>query len=156
MKLRKAVIGDLKEIQKLNLMLFEKEKGEYDNFLDLNWTFGEKGTGSFKKHLTNDDFCVFIVENSGEIIGYLAGGISKAESYRIIPWKIAELNNMFVLKEYRRRGVGKMLNDAFVYWCKDKGFKMLKVQASANNKQAINFYRKNGYKDYTLVLESFL
>ena len=37
--IRKAQIGDLEIVQTLNLKLFEKEYKEYDNLLDLKWTF---------------------------------------------------------------------------------------------------------------------
>lgn len=48
MEIRKATIRDLKRIQDLNFLLFEKEKKEYDKFLNMDWTFGEKGTKCFK------------------------------------------------------------------------------------------------------------
>ncbi len=47
-----------------------------------------------------------------------------------------------------------MLYDAFVEWCKNKNVKILSVSASAENKQAIGFYHKNGFEDYSLVLEN--
>ena len=145
-------MGDLKRIQELNLLLFKKEKKEYDKLLNLSWTFGEKGEEYFKKCLIKKSFCAFVVEDDDEIVGYLAGGICKVESYRNVP-KSAELDNMFVLEEYRGKGTGGMLYSAFVKWCKGKKVKMLRVAASAENKQAIGFYRKKGFEDYTLVLE---
>lgn len=152
MKIRKATINDLKRIQELNFLLFEKEKKEYDKFLNLDWTFGEVGTKCFKKHLTGKDSCAFVAEDNGEIIGYLAGGEIKAEDYRNIS-KIAELDYMFVLKEYRRRGVGGMLHDVFVEWCEERKIKVLRVEASAGNKQAIGFYKRRGFEDCSLILE---
>ena len=152
MKIRKATIGDLKKIQELNLLLFEKEKEDYDKLLNLDWTFGEEGTMCFKKHLAEKDSCAFVAEDAGEIVGYLAGSESKVESYRDAP-KVVELDNMFILEEYRARGVGGMLYDVFVEWSKERRAKMLKVEASAGNKEAIGFYRKKGFEDYTLVLE---
>jgi hypothetical protein len=154
-KIRKATIKDLKEVQKLNLLLFQKEYKEYDKFLNLNWTFGERGTKAFKKVLTNKDRCTFVAEYNGKIIGYLAGGISTPEFYRNLP-KVAELYNTLILEKYRNKKIGTKLYSEFVKWCKNKKFKIIKVQASAPNKKAINFYRKNGFKDYTLILENYL
>ena len=152
MEVRKAVVGDLGRIQELNLMLFEKEYEEYDKFLDLDWSFGEAGTRSFKKHLTEDSSCAFVLEDGGKIIGYLVGKEGKAENYRITP-KMAELDNMFVLEEYRGKGVGKRLYEAFIGWCKERGAKMIRVEVSAGNKEGAEFYRKMGLGDYELVLE---
>jgi diamine N-acetyltransferase len=152
MEVRRAVIRDLKRIQELNLMLFKKEKKEYDELLNLDWTFGKVGTRCFRKHLTKKDSCAFVVEEDGTIIGYLAGGIGEIENYRNA-LKSAELDSMFVLEEYRERGVGKMLYESFVKWCKREDVKLLRVEASAGNKEAIGFYRRMGFKDYSLILE---
>jgi len=139
MKIRKAEIRDLKRIQELNLLLFGKEHKEYDELLNLNWTFSEAGEKAFRKHLIKEDSCAFVVEDSNVIVGYLVGSVCKLEEYRNAP-KSAELDNMFVLGEYRGNGAGKMLCDAFVEWCKNKNIKILSVSASAGNKQAIGFY----------------
>lgn len=152
MEIREAVVGDLKRIQELNLMLFEKEKREFDELLDLNWTFGEEGASHFEDAIGKDTACAFVVEDDGRIVGYLVGGICKVESYRNA-LKSAELDNMFVLEECRGKGVGGMLYDSFVQWCKEKDVKMLRVNASAGNEGAIGFYRKVGFEDYSLTLE---
>ena len=152
MEIRKAVIGDLKRIQELNLMLFEKEYREYDEMLNLDWTFGEEGSSHFRDAISKDDACAFVVEDGGKIVGYLVGGEIEGESYRILP-KMAELDNMLVLEEYRGKRVGGMLYDAFVGWCKGRGVKRLRVEASAGNEGAIGFYRKKGFEDCSLVLE---
>jgi len=78
--------------------------------LDLDWTFGKKGTEYFKECLAKENSCAFVVEDKKQVVGYLCGGISKAESYRNAP-KVAELDNMFVLGEYRgKKGMLKLLN----------------------------------------------
>ena len=155
MKIRKAMIGDLKEIQELNLMLFEKEHKEYDKLLDLNWTFGNEGTSHFKDAIKKEDSCAFVVEEDAKIIGYLVGSEVEGESYRQLP-KMAEIDNMLVLSEWREKGAGRILYDAFVKWCKERGVRRTRVEATAQNKDAIKFYRKMGMKDYTLVLEGEL
>jgi diamine N-acetyltransferase len=151
-KIRKATIADLKDIQSLNLLLFKKEKKEYDKLLDLNWTFGEVGTNYFTNKITKTECCVLVAISKNKIIGYVCGGITKAEAYRKLPIT-AELDNMFVLEEYRSKGVGSMLYSEFMKWCKVNKVKKVRVQASAQNSLAIKFYKKNGFKEYTLILE---
>ncbi|MCK9379109.1 MAG: GNAT family N-acetyltransferase [Candidatus Moranbacteria bacterium] len=63
---------------------------------------------------------------------------------------------MFVLDKHRGMGVGSKLYQAFVNWSKSKGVKRLRVGASAQNVVGINFYRKNGFADYDLILETNL
>jgi GNAT superfamily N-acetyltransferase len=152
MDIRPATIKDLKAIQELNLLLFKKEHREYDKLLDLNWTFGEVGTKYFKELIEEEDSCVFVAEDDGKIIGYLAGSETEAEDYRKLP-KVAELDNMLVLKENRGSGIGRKLYDAFIEWCKSRDVKIVRIQATAQNKDAIEYYHKMGLKDYTLILE---
>lgn len=67
--------------------------------------------------------------------------------------KVAELENTLVLEAYRGKGIGKQLFDGFVEWCKEQDVGKIKVEASAQNEGAINFYHKRGFKDYALVME---
>ena len=148
-----ATLENLKDVQKLNLLLFEKEYDEYDKLLNLNWTFGEKGTKYFKDKISKDDGCVLIAEVDNKIIGYSAGGLTKGENYRNLPL-VAEVENIFILEDYRNIGVGTQLYQKFIEWCKSKNVKSVRVAASVQNKQAISFYQEKGFKDYTLILES--
>ena len=150
--IRKATIDDLQKIQELNLKLFEKEYKEYDPLLNLNWTFGKEGTEYFKNRILKEDGCVLVALVDNEIVGYLCGGIREAEKYRNLPI-VAELENMFVLEKFRSKGIGTQLVNECVKWCKAKNVGKIRVEASAPNKKAIKFYRSNGFKDYTLVLE---
>jgi len=152
-KIRRATIKDLKQIQELNLALFKKEVKDYDPTLDLNWTFSKAGTKYFKGRIEDIAFGgIWVAFVGEEMIAYLSGGITKAESYRKLP-RMAELENTFVEKEYRSKGIGKKLYKEFVAWCKRHDVKKLRVVASAQNKQAIRFYRKSGFKNYDLILE---
>ena len=152
MEVRKATIKDLKEIQALCQKLFEKEHEEYDKLLDLDWTFGEKGEKYFKDSMTKSNSCVFVAVEADSIIGYLAGEIVKGEEYRKLP-KMAEVGSLFVLDEYRSKGVGKELYDEFVKWAKGNDVKRVKVEASPGNEKGINYYEKMGFEGITLVLE---
>ena len=148
--IRKANIVDLKTIQTLNLKLFEKENKEFDESLDVKWTFSEEGTKYFLDRITRG-FAI-IAESNNAPVGYLVGGEAESPSYRTIE-KIAEIDNMFVLEEFRQKGIGKKLFDAFLEWCRKNGYQKLKVEASAKNKGAIGFYKKLGFSDYTVSLE---
>lgn len=150
--IRNATIDDLQKVQELNLKLFEKEYEEYDSLLNLNWTFGKEGTKYYKDRILKDDGCVFIAIVENEIIGYLCGGIKKAEEYRKISI-VAELENTLVLEQFRSKGIGRQLFDEFIKWCKVKKIGKVRVEASAQNEGAIKFYRANNFKDYTLILE---
>ncbi len=153
--IRNATLNDLQKVQELNLKLFEKEHKEYDSLLNMDWTFGGAGTKYYQDRISEDDGCVLVAIIDDRIVGYLCGGLTEAEKYRHLPI-VAELENTFVLDEFRSKWIGKQLYTTFVDWCKSKNVGKLRVEASAQNEWAIKFYRKNNFKDYTLVLETEL
>jgi len=152
MEVKKAEREDLGDIQALSLGLFKREIRLYDKSLNPEWTYGE-GREYFKKSLTHRSACALKCIDDGVIVGYLVGWlIRKKMPYRTLKQQ-AELENMFVMRNYRSKGVGKMLVDEFKRWAKEKGVDNIKVTASGANKRAIEFYRKCGFKDYELTLE---
>lgn len=152
MNIRKATINDLETIQDLNLMLFKKEQKEYDEKLNINWTFSEIGTNYYKAKINDSKSIALVAEEKDKIVGYLVGGLCKTYNYRNITL-MSELENMFILDDYRSKGIGSELIQKFITWSKEQGAERAHVEASAQNDQAISCYRKNGFEDYTLDLE---
>jgi ribosomal protein S18 acetylase RimI-like enzyme len=150
--IKKANINNLKDIQNLNLMLFEKEYKEFDNTLDCKWSKSKESKKYFTKRITDNDGCAYVAYDDDKLVGYLVGGLSEMSSYRT-PTKFAELENMFILNEHRGHGIGTELYNKFLKWCKSKKIKKIRVIASAQNMNTIKFYKKNGFFEYDLILE---
>jgi len=70
--------------------------------------------------------------------------------------KYAEIENMFIEKKYRRKGLGAALVKNFINWCKKNKVDYISVSVSAKNEFGLKFYKKSGFKDYTLTLEKKL
>jgi len=151
-KIQKATINNLKDIQELNLALFKKEYGEFDNTLNCNWPFSKKGEEYFKNKITERGSCAFVAIKGNIIVGYLVGGLQRGEAYRTV-LNFAELENMFVLEKYRGLGIGTKLTQAFIKWCKFKKVKRIKVTVTTQNTEAINFYKRNNFSEYSITLE---
>ena len=83
---------------------------------------------------------IYIVLDKEKVIGYLAGSINIQESY--VTKSLAEIDNMFVLQQYRKYVIGAKLINAFKDYCSQNKIEELKVTASAKNKNAIGFYKK--------------
>ena len=157
MKIRKATIKDLKDLQILNLELFRKEHKEYDSLLDLDWPLGRKGTKYFQDKISKNSNCVLVAIANNKIVGYMCGGLMEAGTYGRSPSVItAELENTFVLEEFRSNGIGKELYNKFIEWCKSKNVSKVMVYADSHNDLAIKFYKNNSFKDYSLLLEADL
>lgn len=93
---------------------------------------------------------VIVATLEEKIIGYLAGSINEKGSYEEIHY--GEINNMFIQENYRLYGIGKKLINTFKDYCRNNNISNLKVVASSKNKNAIDFYRKNGFDDFNLTL----
>ena len=146
--IRKAILEDVSYIQNLNNELFKLEKENYDTTLVLNWALTEEGKDYFEDLIKNQYVIVATLED--KIIGYLAGSINEKGSYEEIQY--GEINNMFIKEDYRLYGIGKKLINNFKNYCRNNNISNLKVVASSKNKNAIEFYRKNGFDDFNLTL----
>ena len=146
--IRKANINDLIHIQNLNNSLFDLEYNNYDSTLKLGWPFEKDGEEYFIDKIKNN--LIFVADINGKIVGYLAGNILEEISYSVETF--AELDNMCIDTNYRGYGIGSKLIDEFKNYCRNIGIENIKVTAYSENKQAINFYMKNGFQDYNTTL----
>jgi len=149
--IRKAKTRDLEGVLRLNLELFKKEYREFDKSLDLNWTY-KRGKKYFRDRIVKKDGFVEVIENKGEIIGYLCGGITRGLFYRKKS-KYAEMEDMLIEKKFRSKGLGTKLTRDFINWCKNNKVNYISATASVENKSAINFYKNLGFEEYNLTLE---
>ena len=153
--IRKAKQSDLKEIIRLNYDLFKKEYKDFDKTLNMGWTH-KAGKKIFKEKISDSkNSFLEVIEYKGKIIGYLCGSLDIIADYRNKK-KYGTLDNMFIEKRFRGSGLGTKITQNFVNWCKNKKVSIISVTASSKNKPTIEFYRKNGFADYDLVLEKRL
>jgi ribosomal protein S18 acetylase RimI-like enzyme len=146
--IRKATLEDLSTIQELNNFLFKLEKEKYDPTLVNDWPLSEEGKEYFLDLINNHYVIVALLDNN--IVGYLAGSIEEKCSY--VEVQFGEINNMLVKDEYRGYGIGKSLIDNFKEYCRIKDILNIKVVSSYKNKNAIEFYRKNGFEEFDITL----
>ena len=147
--IRNATINDLLNIQKLNKILFELEYNNFDSTLDINWSMSNEGKNYFENAINNNVVLVAILDD--KIVGYLVGSLNTEYSYNKNIQ--AELDNMCILEEYRKLGIGKQLFLEFKKICKKNNISELKVIASYDNLNAIKFYKNNGFAPSELILK---
>lgn len=146
--LEKATSKDLEYIQKLNRKLFVREFEKYNKLLNIEWTFGEKGTKYFKELIQNN--FVYVAKINNNIIGYLAGSVNNVNE--CFTEKFAEIENMYIENQYRRLKIGSKLIIKFKEWCKENKIEYIKVSVWSQNIEAINFYQNNNFIDYEKTL----
>lgn len=151
-EIKRADISNLKDIQELNHQLFELEFNNFDPSLKVGWTFEKEGKDYFTDMLNNEIVYIALTEN--KIVGYLAGSVNIQNSY--VTKSLAEVDNMFILENYRKYGIGSKLMNEFKQYCIKNSIEELKVTASAKNSNAIKFYKKNGFNEFEITLKQDL
>ena len=86
------------------------------------------------------DGILYVAEDKGKIIGSI--GIKQQKK------EIARLEKMYVDKRYRRRGIGKKLYKKVESFAKKQGYRQIILSTTPQMKDAISFYRKNGFEFY--------
>ncbi|MFH1601525.1 MAG: GNAT family N-acetyltransferase [Candidatus Shapirobacteria bacterium] len=151
-KIKKARTKDWKVIQKLNNQVYLNDK-KNDDDLDLTQPFTEKGIKYYKDLAEGKYGHCLIAFLDNKPVGYIALA-KKSFSYR--KSKYVEVENMGVDPEYRSKGIGKKLMDAGSKWAKSTGAAKMWVVAYWGNKEAIKFYKKNGFYESGLELDKKL
>ncbi len=148
---RKAAINDLKIIQDLNHKLFLWDYDRDPN-LKTEWPYQEAGENYFKRRITGEHGVCFVAEQDGRIVGYVAGSVKK-EIDKPDTILRSELENIYIEDDSRNKGIGKLLTQELIEWCKANGAENIIVSAYYHNKDAISFYENSGFKPYTITLE---
>jgi GNAT superfamily N-acetyltransferase len=102
-----------------------------------------------------------IVAKIGEkTIGFLEFLFSKKEPYGINyddeKEKYCWVNNMYVKKELRGLGIGKLFFKELKKICKDKKIKRIMLDVFEVNENGKKFYKKTGFKQETHIMEEKL
>lgn len=148
-KIRQAVINDLTTIQTLNNKLFELEYANFDDTLKVDWPLGKIGTEYFTAIIENEAAIVAQIDDA--IVGYLAGSFNNDVSYLNINY--AEIDTFYIEPDYQSGGIGTMLINQFKDLCRSRGFKKLRLTASAKNSQARRFYAKKGFVEHEVIYQ---
>lgn len=147
--IRQARIDEIETIQNLNQEVFI-DNYKYDEDLIMDWTTSEKGKNYFSKLLTDSKYMCLIAEDDDKPVEYIACGV-KDFGYR--KSKYLEIQNMGTIPEYRSKGIGKRLIEKAKEWAKNNGYQKMFVSSYFHNSGAIEFYKRNGFKETDVSLE---
>ena len=146
MKIRKANKKDIKQILELNLQLFD-----YHAKIDKYYKTGKESNNEFAKHLrkiiSKRSFRIIVAEENKKLCGFLVGHIGKPKGYAK-PKKIGMLSTAFVCKECRRSGIGKLMFEDFLGWCRKKKVKNIELSVDSRNEIGNGAWKKFGFKDF--------
>ncbi len=101
----------------------------------------------------NNGKCYLAIENN-KVIGLIMGYVRKYDEYDYLDYKCprcGEISELIVSKIARSKGIGQELIQKIEKYFKSIGCEYINVDVFAYNKNAINFYEKNGYHTRGLI-----
>lgn len=133
MIIRNAITEDYEKLMKLyNLFVGSDRYSKHNN-------------DAFLRVLKNPNNFLFVAEENGLLIGFASFSIRDVIRY---PKKIAELDELFVLENFRKSGVGKQL----IIKAEEKARKLdcyrMFIESHYDHKTAHQFYEALGYTNY--------
>lgn len=135
MKIRKATKKDLKDYRRM------RKEGliDYQRLTKDKLSLSEKQIEKeFEDIFSNKNRIMFVAEDKEGIKAYIFGMLMKNSS--------AYIDDIFVEKSSRKKGIGKKLMSKFKKWSKFKKAKKIRLGVRANNQKAINLYKKIGFE----------
>ena len=155
-KIRKALLKDLEIIYNLNVDLAKHEL-RFDPIRKRPQKRKRyhHGYNKLREKLKKRDCQFLIAEDLGEPIGFIEGCIKKSPSFYKYPRR-GEIGPTFVKKEYRKKSIGRKLVKEMLSWFKSKNIKWIQLTTHAKNINSINFWKKIGFKEYSIWMNLLL
>ena len=100
----------------------------------------KKNSEKFLKIINNPNIDLYVVEDSGRLVGYMDCGAP----YRPYKEFKQEIGLLYLLKEYQRKGIGKELFNLATNRIKENGYNEFFVCCNKYNLNAQEFYKKMG------------
>ena len=138
MGIRKATQNDLLEYVKLR----KEDILEYSKIVNEKVTSDdEKLKKEFNGLMNSKDNIIIVAEDENNLIGYLNGSLLNN-----IWQESGYIDDLFVTREFKRKGIGTQLIKKFIEYLKVKKIKKCKLGVDIKNINAISLYNKLGFK----------
>lgn len=112
------------------------------------WRITERGKRLLKretrKDLSNGAIRVLLAEAGGEVVGFAQGEVASRSDYS--PRTVGHISLLFVVKRFRRRGIGRHLMKELHKFYRSKKARHLTVRYIVGNKEAEGFWTQLGFE----------
>ena len=145
--IREAVIEDCERIRPLQKEIADLHYNGRPDLFKKEARYFTKET--FAERLNDKKHTVYIAETEdGKVVGYAFAWIISCRNHSTyIDFDCFYIDDICVLKEYQRNGIGKRLFECCKQKAKEQNCKMLELAVYGFNKEAIAFYESCGMTD---------
>jgi len=140
-KLLELIIQNTKYNIKLDKMTLKPQKLNWESLEEIKKTESEE----LKKDFRNSKKKIFVAVLEEKIIGFIKISFLGKNPY--IKTKRGEIDELFVLEDYRKKGIGKALIKKGFFLFKSKEIKLISISVISNNIPTLKIYEKLGFKE---------
>ena len=149
LNIRKMKEEDVEQVMDLVLRL-KRLNAEFDSTFDVAENSGDE----IKQHLIDaakdqENFIVLVGVSGSKIVGIIKVDMHGRIYYK--PKTEARIVEFYVMPEYRRKDLGRMLMNEIYDELNSKGIKLVTAEFPALNLIALDFYKKIGYREIVSV-----
>ena len=140
-------IQSLSKLVQLSVQTFEETFGHQNTKENMAWYFKTKmNSKQLKKELQypNSDFYWILFQK--KIIGYLKLNFNDAQTEVVNFEDSFEIQRIYILSNFQGKGLGQDVLSKVILLGKNKGYTFLWLGVWEQNKDAIAFYTKKGFK----------
>ncbi|MAY84287.1 MAG: hypothetical protein CMP59_09155 [Flavobacteriales bacterium] len=102
---------------------------------------------AFKVLIKKENTFAFVAEENAHAVGYLLAFIEhRTESAFQYERKILNIDQILVLEQLRKSGIGQALMDRAILLAKEKGVDEIQLEPWEENQLALEFFAKNGFE----------
>ncbi len=137
MKIRKVNPQDIEKFTEAYIKAYEALN-------DYKYRTRKEVKNYFKWLYKRDKDGFWVAEEKEAFAGCVAG-----DAYWVNPEgeKVLEIHEIFVIPEFRGRGIGTMLLEKILFYGIEQGKKLAELWVGKTNYSAIKFYKKFGFKE---------
>jgi len=101
--------------------------------------------------LRDPDAAIFVYERDGALLGFCTVRIDRAPPIQVEVQR-AEITDLMVCANQRRRGLGRALVERALSWVKERGVERCEVRVASRNSEGQRFWKAVGFDDLMDVL----
>lgn len=149
-------IDDVKLLQKLSVQTFIETFGAQNTEADMQaYLNNQMSTSQLKKELEHAHSNFYFAYYKDRLAGYLKLNFESAQRETVGTGTAFEVERIYLLNDFQRQGLGKVLFKKAIALGKEKGYRKLWLGVWEHNTSALAFYKKLGltvFDKHTFVL----
>jgi ribosomal protein S18 acetylase RimI-like enzyme len=135
------------------LLQFEQDLISFERPFAPNLKKGKISYYDLAAYIEDPAIRVIVAEVEGQVVGSGYALIRENKAYKA-PQNYVYLGFMYVLPEYRGRGINDLIMTDLILWGKTQGYTEVQLEVYAENESAIKAYAKAGLVPEILTMRS--